>query len=51
MEELDVEYDASRAPIWLIFMQRLSDTVGEQGYAFAQQYILEKGLKIFGKRG
>ena len=24
---------------------------GEQGYAFAQQYILEKGLKIFGKRG
>ena len=32
-------------------MQRLSDMVGEQGYVFAQQNILEKGLKVFGKRG
>jgi len=51
MEDMDLEYETDRTPVWAMFMKRLCDMFGEYGYAFAQQFILEKGLKVFGKRG
>ena len=51
MESMDLEYDTDRAPVWAMFMKRLCDMFGEHGYAFGQQFILEKGLKVFGERG
>jgi len=51
MSKMDLEYDADRAPVWAMFIKRLCEMFGEHGYAFSQQFLLEKGLKFFGKRG
>jgi hypothetical protein len=33
------------------FIQDITMNVSEHGASFAQQYMLQKGLKVFGKKG
>ena len=47
----DVEYHTSLANVIARTMVYINHMVREKGASFAQQYILQKGLKIFGKRG
>ena len=47
----DVEYYTSLANVIARTMVYINHMVREKGASFAQQYILQKGLKIFGKRG
>ena len=48
------EYDSRLAGIVAFIMHSLKEKIGsdtDRGNSFAQQYILQKGLKIFGARG
>ena len=48
------EYDPRLAGIMAFIMHSLKEKIGsdtDRGNSFAQQYILQKGLKIFGARG
>jgi hypothetical protein len=46
-----IEYGSSQAMLVAQFIQDITMNVNEHGVSFAQQYILQKGLKVFGKRG
>ena len=47
----DVEYSVSHAMLIARVMQDLNAKITTQGASFAQQYLLQKGLKIFGEQG
>ena len=47
----DVEYATSHAMLIARVMDDINSKVSVQGASFAQQYILQKGLKVFGNRG
>ena len=53
-EDNKEEYDPRLAGIMAFIMHSLKEKIGsdsDRGNSFAQQYILQKGLKIFGARG
>ena len=47
----DVEYNAMHAMLIARVMEDINSKVLIQGASFAQQYILKKGLKVFGDQG
>ncbi len=49
--ELDEEYDSWLAPVMAHFIVEVNRMTPMQAYNFGQQYILQKGLKVFGKKG
>jgi hypothetical protein len=46
-----IEYESSQAMPITRFIQDITMNVKQHGASFAQQYILQKGLKVFGKQG
>ena len=49
--EEDLEYKAGEAMLFARIMVDIQNKVTEHGASFAQQYMLHKGLKVFGERG
>jgi len=45
------DYRTSRAPVLAQFIIEMREKVQEEGASFAQQYMLQRGLKEFGKSG
>jgi hypothetical protein len=50
-EEMNIEYGSNEAMLIARFIQDITMNVNEQGASFAQQYMLQKGLKVFGNKG
>jgi hypothetical protein len=50
-EEQTIEYGSNQAMLIARFIHDITRNVNEHGASFAQQYILQKGLKVFGKMG
>ena len=50
-DESYVEYEYGLAMLIARAMAEFQDRISVQGASFAQQYILQKGLKKFGERG
>jgi hypothetical protein len=51
-EEMNIEYGSNEAMLILArFIQDITMNVNEHGASFAQQYMLQKGLKVFGNKG
>jgi hypothetical protein len=50
-KEQIIEYGLSQAMLIARFIQDITMNVQQHGASFAQQYILQKGLKVFGKQG
>jgi hypothetical protein len=50
-KEQIIEYGSSQAMLIVRFIQDITMNVNQHGASFAQQYILQKGLKVFGKQG
>jgi hypothetical protein len=50
-EEMNIEYGSDEAMLIARFIQDMTINVNEHGASFAQQYILQKGLKVFGNKG
>jgi hypothetical protein len=50
-EEQTIEYGSNQEMLIARFIQDITRNVNEHGASFAQQYILQKGLKVFGIRG
>jgi hypothetical protein len=50
-EEQTIDYGSNQAILIARFIQDITRNVSEHGASFAQQYILQKGLKIFGNKG
>jgi hypothetical protein len=50
-KEQIIEYGLSQAMLIARFIQDITMNVKQHGASFAQQYILQKGLKVFGKQG
>jgi hypothetical protein len=50
-EEQKIEYGSNQAMLIARFIQDITRNVSEHGASFAQQYILQKGLKVFGNKG
>jgi hypothetical protein len=50
-EEQTIEYGLNKAMLIARFIQDITRNVSEHGASFAQQYILQKGLKVFGNKG
>jgi hypothetical protein len=50
-EEQTIEYGSSQVMLIARFIQDITKNVNEHGASFAQQYILQKGLKVFGNKG
>jgi hypothetical protein len=50
-KEQILEYGSSQAMLITRFIQDKTMNVKQHGASFAQQYILQKGLKVFGKQG
>jgi hypothetical protein len=50
-EEQTIKYGSNQAMLIARFIQDITRNVSERGASFAQQYILQKGLKLFGKKG
>jgi hypothetical protein len=50
-KEQIIEYGSSQAMLIARFIQDITMNVKQHGASFAQQYILQKGLKVFGKQG
>jgi hypothetical protein len=46
-----IEYGLSQAMLIARFIQDITMNVKQHGASFAQHYILQKGLKVFGKQG
>ena len=46
-----LEYTEKNALIAAMVMIHMNQKATEQGASFAQQYLLQKGLKVFGKKG
>ena len=47
----DIEYATSHVMLIACVMNEISSKVTRQGASFAQQHLLCKGLKVFGKKG
>ena len=45
------EYDPEIAPVMAMIIMWFRDLISKKGHSHAQQYVLNKGLKIFGERG
>jgi hypothetical protein len=50
-EEQTIEYGSNQAMLIARFIQDITRNVNEYVASFAQQYILQKGLKVFGNKG
>jgi hypothetical protein len=50
-EEMILEYGSNKAMLITRFIQDKTMNVNKHGASFAQQYMLQKGLKVFGKKG
>jgi hypothetical protein len=50
-EEMNIEYGSDEAMLIARFIQDITINVNEHGAPFAQQYMLQKGLKVFGNKG
>jgi hypothetical protein len=50
-KEQIIEYGSCQAMLVVRFIQDITMNVNQHGASFAQQYILQKGLKVFGKKG
>jgi hypothetical protein len=50
-EEMNIEYGSDEAMLIARFIQDITINVKEHGASFAQQYMLQKGLKAFGNKG
>jgi hypothetical protein len=50
-KEQIIEYGSSQAMLIARFIQDITVNVNQHGASFAQQYISQKGLKVFGKQG
>jgi hypothetical protein len=50
-KEQIIEYGSSQAMLIARFIQDITMNVNQHGASFVQQYILQKGLKVFGKQG
>jgi hypothetical protein len=50
-KEQIIEYGSSQAMVIARFIQDIRMNVKQHGSSFTQQYILQKGLKVFGKQG
>jgi hypothetical protein len=50
-EEQTIEYGSNQAMLVARFIQDITRNVSEHGASFAQQYTLQKGLKVFGNKG
>jgi hypothetical protein len=50
-EEKIIEYGSNQAMLIARFIQDITMNVNEHRASFAQQYMLQKGLKVFGKKG
>jgi hypothetical protein len=50
-KEQIIEYGSSQVMLIARFIQDITMNVKQHGASFAQQYILQKGLKVFGKQG
>jgi hypothetical protein len=49
-EEMNIEYRSNEVMLIARFTQDITITVNEHGSSFAQQYMLEKGPKVFGNK-
>jgi hypothetical protein len=50
-KEQIIEYGSSQVMLIARFIQDITMNINQHGASFAQQYILQKGLKVFGKQG
>jgi hypothetical protein len=50
-EEMTIEYGSNKAMLIARFIQDIMMNVNKHGASFAQQYMLQKGLKVFGNKG
>jgi hypothetical protein len=50
-EEMILEYGSNKGMLIARFIQDKMMNVNEHGASFALQYMLQKGLKVFGKKG
>jgi hypothetical protein len=50
-KEKTIEYGSCQAMLIARFIQDITMNVNQHGASFAQQYILQKGLKVFGQKG
>jgi hypothetical protein len=50
-EEQTIEYGSNQAMLIARFIQDITRNVNKHGASFVQQYILQKGLKVFGNKG
>jgi hypothetical protein len=50
-EEMKIEYGSNKAMLIAIFIQDITMNVNKHRASFAQQYMLQKGLKVFGNKG
>jgi hypothetical protein len=50
-EEMIIEYGSNKAMLIARFIQDIMMNVNEHRASFAQQYMLQKGLHVFGNKG
>jgi hypothetical protein len=50
-EEMSIEYGSNEAMLIARFIQDITMNVNKHRASFAQQYMLQKGLKVFGNKG
>eukprot|EP00980_Cylindrotheca_fusiformis_P025483 scaffold13833_cov71-Cylindrotheca_fusiformis.AAC.1 len=50
-KESEIVYNTSKASVIAHVMTELRGKVMQQGHCFGQQYIMQKGLKVFGDKG
>jgi two-component sensor histidine kinase len=50
-EEMNIEYGSDEAILVARFIHDITINVNKHGASFAQQYMLQKGLKVFGNKG
>jgi hypothetical protein len=50
-EEMNIAYGSNKAMLIGRFVQDITMNVNKHGASFAQQYMLQKGLKVFGNKG
>jgi hypothetical protein len=50
-EEMNIEYGSDEAMLIARFIHDITINVNKHGASFAQQYMLQKGLKVFGNKG
>jgi hypothetical protein len=51
VEEMNIKYGSDEAMIFARFIQDITINVNKHRASFAQQYMLQKGLKVFGNKG